>query len=209
MNGTNINITSPSTDITREYMFFSYSIVIMIFLGLVGHSIALIIFNKPPLKWQSVTLYRVNLSIAVLVLSIVGYMLSLVNSIKQNETHKLNLVLCRLSAALEVSACVVYVLTLTLMMWHAYFMTAYPVTSSSRRVRAAIVGLALAWVSGILLGAFPAWSFDDFVAFEGRVTCQLSWVGRDGVNLYYVHLVVVWIYVPGILTLTAYALTRR
>lgn len=214
MNETNNGSSSSPSDSAGAGMLFMYTMVIMIFIGLVGHLIALLIFSKPVFKKRPVTVFHINMSTAVLLLSISGNTLSLVNSFRRKELEKPSLItMCRLSEGLQVSGITIYVLISVMMLGHSYFMTSYHATSSSfyvpRRIKFIIAGLLFSWICGLLLGIPPSWMLEDFVVFENRVTCQLSWVGKGREKSYWVLLVILWICAPGLISLAAYVLTCR
>lgn len=214
MNKTNNGSLSPPSDSAGADMFFMYTMVIMIFIGLVGQLVALLIFSKHVFRRRPVTVFHINMSIAALLLSVLGNLLSLVNSFKRNELKKADFItLCRLSTGLEVSGIIVCALVSVMMMGHSYFMTSYHTTPSSfyvsRRIYFSIAGLSFSWICGLIMGIPPSWILGDFVVFENRVTCQLSWVGTGREKSYWILLVIVWICAPGLICLAAYALTRR
>lgn len=215
-NNLQTNQTTSQTT-TDNYMLFSYWIIIVIFLGLVGNSFALLIFNKVPLKTRSSSIFYKAISCSSL-LSTIGYTLSYINSAKNSSQANVRMELCRLAVFLEVTGYITYAVILIVLVYHSLIKTFHFIRQitffvslnawSTTKVRIAIQFCI--WITGIAPGLGIAWGIKDSVTSENRKSCELKWTSETGgVTWYRLMFIILWMYVPGMTSLIGIIATHR
>lgn len=208
------NEHSEGPENTSSYMLFSYWLVIVIFLGLVGNIFVLVVFNKDPLKQRSSSPWYLSLSSSALI-STISYITSYAKSV-QNDTKDNAIFQCKLALFMEVIGYTTYsfmimvtVVQSAVKTWRLIKPTS-PCLPHINFCKVSFIVLLCLWVTCIVLGVIPAWILKDAVTSKDRISCKFEWTDETGsVTWYRLLLTIVVVYTPALITLTAALATNR
>ncbi|KAK2562291.1 Pinopsin [Acropora cervicornis] len=189
------------------YAYYGASIFLILSLGIVGNTLAIVVLLQPEHRTKSMTGLMINLCVADLLVCLLGYIVAFnYNTVDFANTGETPVV-CIWLAIINCLTGLASIGTLTVMGIMSYQgIVRNEVAHENRMSRKVEAGVILGtWIYALVLSVPPALGWNRFVAIPSRISCHPDWYSPNTVDKsYIIYLLMFGFFLPSAIIFCSY-----
>lgn len=176
--------------------FIGYCVCMLIILtaGLAGNVLTILVLRKRHHRAKPLTPLVVNLSVADIIICVLGYTIAVTNNIAGFSLN-INSTLCSWLAFINCFIGIASVGTLTSISYLLFKKSRniHPLAKSHRDRGSHLRGVLISiWIYAFILAAPPLFGWNQFVPMSSQISCHPDWESQEPKDLSYIAFLVVF-----------------